>query len=69
MTVYYAALLMTKTLDINVGGHVHNIRLSCADGMIGALPIFDTRESAEEFADGRCQVVAIEEVPEVTEYP
>ncbi len=37
--------------------------LSCAGGMVGMIPVFDTREDAEEYADGKFDVVQVEVKP------
>lgn len=31
---------------------IEEIKLNFAEGMIGVLPVFETREQAEKFADG-----------------
>ena len=33
-----------------------------ADGMLGCVPVFEDRESAEVYADGKCEIVEIQEV-------
>lgn len=36
------------------------MKLTWADGMVGALPVFDSQEAALAYADGRYQVVRLE---------
>lgn len=46
--------------EIDLFGKHTPIELSFAQGMIGVLPVFDTRENAEKWADGM-QVVEVKE--------
>lgn len=47
--------------EIETFGRKSKLRLSWSDGMIGAAPIFDTREDAERYANGKAQVYEVEE--------
>lgn len=48
---------------ISVFGQEHNLKLSWADGMVGAVPIFETKEAAESYAKGyNVDVLPISEV-------
>ena len=38
------------------------IELSWADGMVGVCPVFDSREAADKYAEGKHQVIRIERV-------
>jgi len=55
----YLALALHRTIDLSVAGVERRLPLSYAEGMIGAMPVFDTREAAEAFADGTCKVAEI----------
>lgn len=52
---------LNKTGTLNIG---HDINLSWADGMIGALPVFDSEDAAIEYADG-AQIIEIQERDDV----
>ena len=59
MTTLWIVLCLKKTMDVTV----HNVPfadtatldLTFSDGMIGALPVFSSREAAEVYADG-CEI-------------
>lgn len=55
----FAVMSLNKTVDVEVMGFKRTEPLSFAPGMVGAMPVFDTRESAEAFADGRFKVAEI----------
>jgi len=59
----YAVMIINKNAVISVKNcHpplTDTIDLCFADGMIGALPVFETRESAEAYADGQ-EVIELE---------
>ena len=55
----YAVMSLNKTVGVKVAGAEHDLPLSYAQGMVGAIPVFDTREHAEAFADGRFEVVQL----------
>ena len=46
----FVVLQLNKEVEVNVMGTVVEVPLSYAEGMIGAIPVFDTREAAELFA-------------------
>jgi hypothetical protein len=46
--LFYMVGRLTKTADTIMG----KIKISWAEGMIGACPVFDTLEAAEKYADG-----------------
>lgn len=51
-TLYVVSVLTTKGY-VSVGGsEITSIDLSFADGMIGALPVFNNYEAAEKYAEG-----------------
>lgn len=63
----YAVLILNKTAKIKVNNCYppleDDINLCFADGMIGALPVFESYESAKEYApDG--QILEIETIGE-----
>jgi hypothetical protein len=51
-------MVVNKTIELDVMGHVKTLDLSYIDGMIGAIPVFSSREAAEEYANGQ-QVVEV----------
>ena len=55
---YYLVMGLTKSLDVDVMGRKVELNLSWASGIIGALPVFETRELAEKYADGK-EILAI----------
>ena len=50
---YYLVMALTKSLDVDIIGRKVELNLSWTSGMIGALPVFDSRELAEKYADGK----------------
>jgi len=57
----YLVLVVKTTMDLSVVGMIQHIPFSSA-GFYGMCPIFETKEEAEAFADGKAQVVAVSEV-------
>lgn len=55
----YAVLQLNKQVGVNVYGREIEIPLSYADGMIGAIPAFETREAAEAFAGDKYGIAEI----------
>lgn len=55
----WVVLQLQKHVELDIYGQVHEVPLSFADGMIGALPVFHTKEEAENFAND-VQIVEIE---------
>lgn len=55
-TLYMAESLIREVAVVFMGMETE-IPLTVAEGMIGACPVFKTREQAETFADGSCGVV------------
>ena len=43
------------------------VKIEWADGMVGALPVFDNQKDAEAYANGRYQVLKMAEVGTGTE--
>ena len=49
----YAVMSMVEMADINTEwARVNNVHLSFAEGMIGMMPVFSTREDAEAYCNG-----------------
>jgi hypothetical protein len=46
----YMVAGLEDSVSLDVGGTEINLPLSFAEGMIGALPVFDTEENAKAFA-------------------
>lgn len=56
----YCVMELVRSVDVNIPNTT--IRVSWAKGMIGALPVFDSEESALEYANGARSVVLLAEV-------
>jgi len=46
----YAVLVISKTLKIDVAGVKQDLEMSWADGMIGAIPVFDDKLKALSYS-------------------
>jgi hypothetical protein len=46
----YMVAGLEDSISLDVGGTEINLPLSFAEGMIGAMPVFDTEENAKAFA-------------------
>jgi len=58
ITIYVAAAVKTEIeLEQTIPPRFGPIKLRWAPGQIGALPVFRTREEAETWADGTCEVL------------
>ena len=55
----YMALFVIRKVAVAAMGMEKEIPLTFAEGMVGACPVFKTREQAEAFADGSCGVVEL----------
>ena len=60
-------MAVQRKADINLFGKATPIDLKFADGMIGVLPVFRTRQSAERYAGKKVTLVQIEEKPDVVQ--
>ena len=61
----FMVMNLIKTIDVEFAGMFKKeIALSFDDGMIGCIPVFETKEQAEKFSDGKFEIVQIE-VPNV----
>lgn len=55
----FAVLQLNKTVEVSIYGCVKDIPLTYADGMIGAIPVFETLEKAQEFAGEKYGIAEI----------
>ena len=55
----YVVQILNKTAEIELIGETVELPLSCTNGMIGCMPVFETREQAEAFADGAYDVIEL----------
>jgi hypothetical protein len=54
-------MAIQRKADVNLFGNATPIDLKFADGMIGVLPVFRTRQSAERYAGKKVTLVQVEE--------
>lgn len=59
MSKLYAVQVLKKEVDVEVLGIKQSLPLSWADGMVGIIPVFDSLENAQIWADGS-EIVAME---------
>lgn len=59
----WMVLNMSRNLDITINGSMVKYPCSWADGMVGALPVFEDKKDAETYADGKADVMKIKEIP------
>ena len=55
----FAAMALHKSVDIDLYGLKHALDLTFLPNMIGAIPVFETREQAEEYSNGKFEIVEI----------
>jgi hypothetical protein len=55
----FLVMVMNKTVEVSAMGHIQKLDLTYIKGMKGAMPVFENRKDAEEYANGH-QVVEIE---------
>jgi len=55
----YMVLQLNKEIVVKVMGRDVELPLSYADGMVGAVPVFETKEAAEEFAGDRYKIAQL----------
>lgn len=53
--------VLRENANIQVFGLNAEVQLSWAKGQIGAVPVFENKEDAEKYADGRCEVIEVKE--------
>jgi hypothetical protein len=56
----FAVMALKTEIELEVMGITRKLDMCFADGMIGAIPVFDTIENAEKWADG-LQIVQLAE--------
>lgn len=56
----FAVMALKTEIELEVMGITRKLDMCFADGMVGAIPVFDTLENAEKWADG-LQIVEIKE--------
>lgn len=54
--------VLRENANIQVFGLNAEVQLSWAKGQIGAVPVFENKEDAEKYADGRCEVIEVKEL-------
>ena len=57
-------MAVQRKADIKMLGTPTLVDLKFADGMIGVLPVFRTRQSAERYAGKKVTLITIEEKPD-----
>ena len=62
-TVYIVMKISTEQYVQITPNHKVPIALSWADGMIGAMSVFDTKEAAEAYADGESNIAVAQIQP------
>lgn len=61
----YALMIISKEQEVSVLGIKQSLKLSWFEGMVGAIPVFNTREEAEACRGERnIEIFTIEEVKE-----
>ena len=56
----YGAMFLKKEIGVEVMGITQNIPLVWANGMIGAVAVFDTKEEAVEYAGSETKIFELE---------
>ena len=56
----FMVMNLVRENGITVDGHKQTLKLSFADGMVGVIPVFESREAAEEYAGDGLNIVEIE---------
>jgi hypothetical protein len=57
--IKYLSLRLEKDIIVNYAGNEARVPLIFADGMIGAMAVFSTKEAAEAFVGPLCSIVQI----------
>lgn len=55
----FAVLQLNKEVSISVWGLDHEVPLCYAEGMVGAIPVFSTKEKAEAHAEDKYQIIEL----------
>ena len=64
---FYAVLRLEKAHRLQVGTLQTTLKLQWADGMVGAMPVFDSAESAIKYNGGKAEgiiVLALDKSPQ-----
>ena len=56
---YWLVMVLNKTANLSIGGREIQIPLNFADGMIGAIPVFESQEAAVNFAGKEYKVMPL----------
>ena len=59
MTYYLASFIKEELEGVLNGVYNVKLKLQWADGQVGAVPVFATREDAEAYAEGKCEVMEV----------
>ena len=59
----FVVQVLNKTAEVMLMGRTAEVPLSYADGMIGCMPVFETKEQAESFAYGAYEILEIVTTP------
>lgn len=62
----FAVMSLDRTVELSVAGREISLPLAYADGMVGAIPVFSTRDAANKFAAGNCGVLEVRITPVTT---
>ena len=54
----YVVTQVRERLSLNVMGIKTKLDLTWADGMVGAMPVFDSLEAAEKYANVKADILA-----------
>lgn len=55
----FAVLQLNKMVEMSVLGNSVEVSLSYAEGMVGAIPVFETKEQAEVFAGDKYEIAKL----------
>ena len=58
----YAVQGLAQYVEVSAFGIHHEVKLSFADGMIGALPVFDTYENAKAYAGDKFKIIKVKTI-------
>lgn len=59
----YAVLALVFQLDVEIWGETRKLPLA-VNGVVGVLPVFETKECAEKYANGKYAIVNIQKLKE-----
>jgi len=64
MKLVYLVEILVKELDVVAGNKSYPLKMGWAEGVIGVVPVFETKEAAEQYAAGKFAVMTMEVVEE-----